>query len=109
MGAFRNDDDLRQHRIENLEHELAQVRRELEKKDEEIAELERENRDLSRDVAPFRRCLSSELSMALACAEEANDLEVRLQAMRREVRWTRLLVMSMIAVYWFSTSGWLPF
>jgi len=130
MGAFRNDDDLRQHRIENLEQELARARYELEKKNEEIAELQNkenarvnfylefgemeekrlaeENRELHQQIILLRGGMPPELSTAIARVAKANELGIALQAMRREVRRTRLLVMLMIVAYWLSVGGWLP-
>lgn len=130
MGAFRNDDDLRQHRIENLEREIAQARWELEKKNEEIAELqdkensrvnfylgynedqvaalERENKELHQQVILLRGGMSPELSMAISKVARADELTLQLKEMRREVRRTRLLVMLMIVAYWFTVGGWLP-
>jgi hypothetical protein len=130
MGAYRNDDDLRQHRIENLERELVKARWELEKKDEEIADLQNkenarvnfylefgedeerrlaeENRQLHQQIILLRDGPSQELSTALQRVTRANELSTALQTMRREVRRTRLLIMLLFVAYWLSMSGWLP-
>lgn len=130
MGAFRNDDDLRQHRIENLERELAEARWQLEKKDEEIAELQNkenarvnfylefgeleekrlaaENRELHQQIILLRNGMAPEMSVAIERLSKANELNVALEGMRREVRRTRLFVMLVIVAYWLTVGGGLP-
>lgn len=130
MGAFRNDDDLRQYRIETLERELAEARWQLEKKDEEIAELQNkenarvnfylefgeleeqrlaeENRQLHQQIILLRNGMAPEMSVALQRLSKANELNVALEGMRREVRRTRLLVMLVIVAYWLTVGGGLP-